>query len=66
MTVNNINFNDYFNHALLRKFLLKYIFGFIFICFIFTVKAKDLSLEVVSEHWPPFIIQNAEKAEDVS
>tara|TARA_R110002167_G_scaffold297109_1_gene501473 strand:+ start:3195 stop:3920 length:726 start_codon:yes stop_codon:yes gene_type:complete len=45
---------------------LKYIFGFIFICFIFTVKAKDLSLEVVSEHWPPFIIQNAEKAEDVS
>lgn len=46
--------------------MFKYIVGLIFLCFIINVKAQNLTLEVVSEHWPPFIIQNTEKAEDVS
>lgn len=50
----------------MRKFLFKYIFSLVFIGLIFEVKATDLNLEIVSEHWPPFIIQNPENAEDVS
>lgn len=46
--------------------MFKYIIGLIFLCFIFNTKAHNLTLEVVSEHWPPFIVQNTDKAEDVT
>jgi len=36
------------------------------IYFMVTVKAKTLTLEVVSEHWPPFIVQNINDTEDIS
>ena len=45
--------------------MLKYILGLFFIGFIFVAQAKDLTLEVVSEHWPPFIIQNAENVSGI-
>ena len=34
--------------------------------FIFSVQAEELTLEVISEHWPPFIIQNSDNIDDIS
>ena len=51
---------------MLRILLLKFIPSLLTLFFISSIQAKELSLEVVSEHWPPFIIQNFDKKNDIS
>ena len=46
--------------------MLKFIPSLLTLFFISSIQAKELSLEVVSEHWPPFIIQNFDKKNDIS
>ncbi|MGB1262195.1 MAG: substrate-binding periplasmic protein [Cognaticolwellia sp.] len=45
---------------------MKTIFALLLISFAFNLQAKGLKLEVVSEHWPPFIIQNDNNDHQVS
>lgn len=46
--------------------MLKFIPRLLTLFFISSIQAKELTLEVVSEHWPPFIIQNFDKKNDIS
>jgi polar amino acid transport system substrate-binding protein len=51
---------------LLRILLLKFIPSLLTLFFISSIQAKELTLEVVSEHWPPFIIQNFDNKNETS
>ena len=46
--------------------MLKFLLSVLLIFSIFSVKVTALTLEVVSEHWPPFIIQNPDNRNDIS
>jgi polar amino acid transport system substrate-binding protein len=45
---------------------LKFLLSVLLIFSVFSVKVTALNLEVVSEHWPPFIIQNPDNKNDIS
>ncbi|AZQ83891.1 transporter substrate-binding domain-containing protein [Colwellia sp. Arc7-635] len=45
---------------------MKYLPVLFFFCMVLAVKAKPLTLEVVSEHWPPFIVQDADDTFGIS
>ena len=45
---------------------MKHLFLLLLYCAIFSVQAKKLTLAVVSEHWPPFIIQHTDASFDIS
>ena len=46
--------------------MLKFIPSLLMLLFIPSVQAKELTLDVVSEHWPPFIIQNFDNKNKIS